>query len=401
LIDNDLNILISTQTQLIAAQTEQLAMRDEKITELTNKISELLSHTKNNSTTKTTNQNNNKGDNEKMPAKYSDGIFRQRKSGIFEYRFCINGIQVSKYGRNHQECFDKRTQLIKANHNPKSKLDMTYGQWVEHWWITYKIAHLSKSSTERSKGLIDKYILPSLSRVQLNKINHDTLQAFLNNFMDKPNSQKKIYDIVRSSLEKAMRSGKIKTNPADGLELKRYTKKKRRCLQINEQNAVYNLLKSQNTNYLKLFMFSCCTGIRIGRIQELTAADIDFDNNEIIVKAKQRLGDEETYSVPFLPELLDGLPTTGKLFNFDMRSAQEFYQRIFSKLDIKDITIHSFRHTFISMLNFIGVPLKQIQVWAGHKTFAMTADVYTHIIKNNGESPILDYLKCLKLAQKV
>lgn len=53
------------------------------------------------------------------------------------------------------------------------------------------------------------------------------------------------------------------------------------------------------------------------------------------------------------------------------------------------------------MLYFIGVPLKIIQEWAGHKTLVITSDTYTHFINNdNSSSPILEYLKKLKEDRK-
>ncbi len=273
----------------------------------------------------------------------------------------------------------------------------TFGEWIKHWFETYRIPHISAQSKDRSQSIINKHILPALGSIPLNKLNHDNLQTFLNGFIATPNSQKKIYDIIHGSLEKCRVSGKIKTNPADGLTVKRYTKKKRKALQVAEQLAMFEYLETRDPKYAKLAMFSCCTGIRIGRVVELTDKDVDHERGEIIVKMKQKLGLEETYRVPFLPELLDGLPTKGKLFpDINISAAQDFFKRVFNKLKIEDVTIHSFRHTFVSMLYHIGVSLKQIQELAGHKTLSITADVYTHIIKNSGDSPILNYLKRLK-----
>ncbi len=37
------------------------------------------------------------------------------------------------------------------------------------------------------------------------------------------------------------------------------------------------------------------------------------------------------------------------------------------------------RHTCASLLLASKVPMKQIQVWLGHSTFATTADIYAHL----------------------
>ena len=40
---------------------------------------------------------------------------------------------------------------------------------------------------------------------------------------------------------------------------------------------------------------------------------------------------------------------------------------------------HDLRHSSASLLLACGVPLKQIQEWLGHSSFAITADTYAHL----------------------
>ena len=48
-------------------------------------------------------------------------------------------------------------------------------------------------------------------------------------------------------------------------------------------------------------------------------------------------------------------------------------------LDSEGYDFHSLRHTCGSFLAKAGVDLKIVQQVLGHKTFAMTADIYTHL----------------------
>jgi integrase len=338
-----------------------------------------------------------------MPPKYLDGCFRQKWNGL-EYRFMFEGAQRSVFAASKQLCFDKRTAMIAGQSitPATARAHKTFGEWLEHWYASYKAPHLGEQSADRVRRILNNHVLPGLGANPFSKLNHDMLQTFINGLIKHPNTQKKVYDVVHGSLERARVSGKIKTNPADGLILKRYTPKKHGALQINQQAAVEDVLKTKDPKFLRLFKFCCCTGIRIGRVLELTRDDIDRESGEFVIKKKQKLGLEETYRVPFLPELLEGLPERGKLFaNINLRSAQEVYERVFEQLGIKGVTIHSFRHTFISTLRFLKVEFDLIKGWVGHANLAMTADVYTHMLKNEGGSPILEYLRRLKDAQKV
>jgi integrase len=67
---------------------------------------------------------------------------------------------------------------------------------------------------------------------------------------------------------------------------------------------------------------------------------------------------------------------TGKLY-FRSRPMDEL-RRIASKLGIEAVTLHTFRHTVITLLQDSGLPMKAAQALAGHATERTTAQVYSH-----------------------
>ena len=50
---------------------------------------------------------------------------------------------------------------------------------------------------------------------------------------------------------------------------------------------------------------------------------------------------------------------------------------------LRHIRFHDLRHSCASLLLSQGVPMKQIQDWLGHSTFATTADIYSHLDYNS------------------
>jgi integrase len=346
-------------------------------------------------------KNSTKGE-QTMPPKFSDGSFREvksRKSGLIEYRFMHEGKPESVYGHSYQECWSGRAEFIanggKRKNKPKtSRTIKSFAEWLNHWYAVYKEPRNGKASLKAIRSYLDKDIIPAIGTTPLSALTHDALQEFLNKFAS-ADKQKRIYDILRGALARAVVARKIPYNPAEGLERTPHKRTPHAALQVNQQRELYAAIAVPK--YRSLFMFACCTGIRIGRILELDQSNIDRRANEITVLMKQKRGLTETYSVPFLDELLAGLPAGGKLFpDITLSGAEKYFKKLFKKLGFEGITIHSFRHTFISTLYHIGVRDKQIQAWAGHKNLSMTMDVYTHIIKDNGTSPVLDYLLRLK-----
>ena len=50
---------------------------------------------------------------------------------------------------------------------------------------------------------------------------------------------------------------------------------------------------------------------------------------------------------------------------------------------LRHIRFHDLRHSCASLLLSQGIPMKQIQEWLGHSTFATTADIYSHLDFNS------------------
>jgi integrase len=133
--------------------------------------------------------------------------------------------------------------------------------------------------------------------------------------------------------------------------------------------------------------------MRLGEAFSITAADIDYRRNVLSIPLPDTSKKKHRREIPFLPELLPPA-LSGKLFRISQPAAQTYFKRLFKTLGVNAVP-HSFRHTFISVCNSVGVPIKQIQFWAGHRSITTTMNVYAHILDHK-ETPISDYLKRLK-----
>ena len=320
----------------------------------------------------------------KQMAKYSDGSFRVRPNGLLEYRFYDESKTLkSVYGRTEQECFDKRTQVIKGKYETQKtrRKEETFGAWLSEWFTAYKSGKVGDSHKATVLTYIEKKIKPALGAIPLKKLDGHQLQAFFNGFSDMPNTQKKLMAIVSPALQKAQRLGKIKLNPADVVELQEHDAEHYRALEFDEQNA---LLTNVSEKYRFAVKFLLCTGIRKTKAFELNVDAIDFEHHRITVVKKQKKGKNQTYSVPFLDELFEGvaLQKEGRIFDIAESAFTCHMKRIYKTLGINHgANIHSLRHSFVSTLYNVGAPLKKIQAWAGHNTFDMTSDVYCHLMK--------------------
>ena len=65
-----------------------------------------------------------------------------------------------------------------------------------------------------------------------------------------------------------------------------------------------------------------------------------------------------------------------------IRTAQRIFENACEKVGIKNITVHSLRHSFATQLLESGIDLWYIQELLGHKS-SKTTEVYTHVSKRD------------------
>ena len=65
------------------------------------------------------------------------------------------------------------------------------------------------------------------------------------------------------------------------------------------------------------------------------------------------------------------------------RYFSDHFDWVLKKNGLRKIRLHDLRHTCASLMLKNGVPMKQIQEWLGHSSFATTANCYSHLDYNS------------------
>ena len=63
-----------------------------------------------------------------------------------------------------------------------------------------------------------------------------------------------------------------------------------------------------------------------------------------------------------------------------------WFHDFISRTDLSLISIHSLRHTNITLLLAAGIPLKTVSYRAGHAQTSTTANIYSHAIRTADEN---------------
>ncbi len=197
-------------------------------------------------------------------------------------------------------------------------------------------------------------------------------------------------------------------------------KKEVKILNDKEAKVLANYLHTEPNPRWKIALLTVLfMGLRRGELAGLEWKDIDYENKTmtiarsvqdiigfgLITKEPKTENSKRTISMPdklieYLKEyetwwlnqkkyLGDRLGNTDRLFctedgtDISPGLFRVWLQKTLAKVDLPKVTLHSLRHTNITLQLVAGVDMKTVSARAGHSKASTTSDFYSHFIKNS------------------
>ncbi len=171
-------------------------------------------------------------------------------------------------------------------------------------------------------------------------------------------------------------------------------------LSKKEAESMINILKNSKHKTILAILYGC--GLRISELVKIKVKDIDIERK--VLKISQGKGKKDRYTI--LPnKIIDVLENQMKLKNYNdylftgrnrrgpinIMSINKIVKKSADLAKIKkDVSPHTFRHSFATHLLENGVNLRYIQTLLGHARLE-TTQIYTKVANNklrNIESPL-------------
>ena len=254
------------------------------------------------------------------------------------------------------------------------------------------------------------YLLPKYGERKLTSITTSDIKKWVSSLVDDgvgPTTIRQSYRLLHQILKSALEDELIGRNPAVGVRLPKIASKPKEGLTAKELCA----LADECGPHRSLVIFLGAGGLRVNEALALRVEDFDLDARIVKVAHSwttdefgKKLRDENGEFIPgttktgeqrevpldkntielFKP-LLEGKSGRDWVFVGENGQALDygFFRRKYfkpatEKLGMKNVVIHSLRHTAGSLLASLGAPIPEISKILGHSSAKMTLDVYGH-----------------------
>jgi integrase len=296
----------------------------------------------------------------------------------------------------------------------EKKKDPTF-QDVYDNWIKQYVNTVRPSTYNTTVAIFNNHILPCFSEMKIKEITLKEVQQFVNskNLV----KIKEITNYAARVFEYARKYEIIDKNPCEfvtypNIKKTTYTTSTITFLTKDELKHLLACAKEYfDPLWYTFFLLLAHTGLRRAETLALTWNDINFNKKTLTVNKALSQNLEGVYTVSYpksktsnrtisIDDILikqlkkwkklkykDISNTTNKIFSYGdndiyITRPLKKLKALIKKYNLKDMTIHDFRHTHASLLFEAGATVKDVQNRLGHSSYSVTMDIYTHITKD-------------------
>jgi integrase len=279
---------------------------------------------------------------------------------------------------------------------------ITFGEYAEAWLESR--ADLKPKTRHQYQWLMRQQIMPTWRTVPLAKITFADLTQWVSRLSLSsglgPSGIRQCVFVMSAALDHAVRSGRLRSNPARGLGLPR--PKRRDYVYLTHAQVLALAAEAGRGRLLVLLL--AYTGLRWGEATALRVCDIDFARRRVDVRrafsdvgGRVILGTPKSHQSRTVPlprflaaelaaavagkhadQLVFTMPGGGVMRLPNWRRSVFISARRCAGLSDR-FRVHDLRHTAASLMIQAGYPPKMLQEIMGHASITTTLDLYGHL----------------------
>ncbi len=275
----------------------------------------------------------------------------------------------------------RRVEAVWRTEKPKAHIDMTVGQALDRWLAGKKgLRPRGYEAAANAAG----HVRSHWADTQADQVRTFEIEEWLASLNLGEASKHKILQALAGSLKVALQSGAIEANPADGIKIPKGQKRDQRHLDLDQLAKI----AAECGAYEPMVWLLGTCGPRIGECCALNVGDVyqvGRTKARRLRITKSKNGEPRDVPIPasVLAKLdLNRAPTeplftspTGK--RLDRRQwSSRVWRPARDRAGFPGLHVHDLRHTAASLMIASGATPKDVQRALGHKSAAMTLDMY-------------------------
>lgn len=326
-------------------------------------------------------------------------IHKNKTCNTWYARHRVNGRQIYISASTQQDCYNELKLLLKKEDERKykkmrlskreetqNKSNITLLEWYNKWLVMYK-SEMKETTKLKYKDKMKH--LKKLHNIDLCDIKIPMIIEILQSIKSARGKQL-MYEFLNDMLQKALDNELIEKNIMKKIEKPKWKSKEKVILSEYDQD---NFEKYCSKDIYKLFLICLYQGLRRGEALALTKADFDLKNKKLIInkafnglnKISTTKNETSNRVIPLFDTTIKSIDLSKfndneRIFNITSGQCSTLFEKFKQENNLNQkYTIHSLRHTFITICQEKQIPLHIIQKWVGHTTGSrITNQVYTH-----------------------
>ncbi len=305
----------------------------------------------------------------------------------------------------------------------KPSAEMLFADCVRQW-LGVIIRKVDTVTYQGYEVLANTHILPHFdgNRLKLREITAATLQSFFdekatNGRKDgngglSPASLRRLKNIINQTLNEAVKSGLLSTNPCQFVTLPKEEQYQAQFYTASQMQTLFEAIKDDPL--APLVRIAALYGLRRSELLGLQWDSIDFEAGLLTIKhtvskvtktvAKDKTKNASSHrSFPLTPAARaifenakrqedENREQFGKAYQYNPYVfkwpngqpispdyVSKHFRLLLKKHGLPTIRFHELRHSCASLLLNSGCTLKDVQEWMGHADIKMTANIYGHL----------------------
>jgi len=274
---------------------------------------------------------------------------------------------------------------------PVAQVNITVAEFAEQYLLWHSGEY--PWASREMRYYFDSVLLPEFGHMRLASIDPQKVEQWKHKRVDSIGHRSK-RPVSRSTVNNELKKFKALINKAvewgiiprstirSVRTLQRMDARPRSFFTTEQLAAVYNADPSSSA----IWQLLANTGMRVGEAMNLRWENVDDQKIRVLSTKEHMTKTRQWRDIPISPgasEALRQLDTTStyvlpRMCKMTLRTR---FKKACEKAGVVG-TPHELRHTFISHLVMQGVPIRTVQVLAGHKTIAVT-EQYAHLAPNH------------------